>query len=1114
MMEQKISVDTHYTRSIHLEKDAQSLLISYIPTSRALQTLEKIATTFNEFDMPRAWSLIGPYGSGKSAFALFLSQLLGEKNQAVTVLAKTHKPLAAKFEHSKLVYCTVLLTGSPESLSKRLIAALYLATQTYFDKSSPIVNQFKLATETNLTVSEIVVLVTQLQKAVAAKSGAGILCVIDELGKFLEYDARQSNSDDIFLLQALAELARKGHKANLLLVVLMHQTIEQYAKNLGETAKNEWLKVSGRFESVPFLESAEQTMRVIAAAFKNELTDEEKRVVKIHADSVTKVLAEQSALPNHLNLQTASELFSQCYPLHPLSLLILPVLCQKVAQNERTLFSYLGSQEIHGFKDSLSRLNSANEWILPWEIFDYFIQNQPTATTDHLTHRRWAEVVTALDRLGYDAPKSEIELLKTIGLLNIIGHHNGLKASSDLLDLTMPDKTTVLDSLSRKSIINYRAFNTEYRVWEGSDFDLDAAIQEAIQHEGHFNLAEKLNQRKTQLPIVARKYSIQNGTLRYFQPIYIDKDSKIDTVVAPQIHFFLSENGDDNTAFFKLIQNENNTSFIIYVLCENAANYRAVLEDVCALERIQNENPLLKTDRVAQYEWRDVYAAAKNLEEKLLNEFLTTPELHQWFWCAEKLELLNKRALQNYLSSVLEKIYHAAPIIKNELINRHKPSSQGNSARNKLIAAMLLQSHQEDLGFEKDKFPPEKSIYRSLFKETGVHVEKNGRWQLVSPNENRYKFAQVWQGIDNFIAENNSSSQLVALYEYLTAPPFGIQYGVLPLLFVAYYLTNQRNCALYEDGIFCPQVTQENFEVLLKRPELFSFEKVEMRGIQGELFNQYLEKLVGKISDDSSLLDIIKPLAKFIKSLPEYTLYAKEPLSKEVRAVRDAFSQTQSPVKLLFEILPQACGFEVLENIDGFLQTFVQHLKTLENSYSALLKRFKQSLCEALSFDTTLDLSALREHCRQYSDLEKFTRDSQGLQAFIIRLQNNKESDDAWLESIAAFLGKVPPSKWRKENETEADYRLVDFGERLKDLFELHAHQSKVKKGSDTKVTVIRLINENQGEVNYLIPAYIDAEAQHKADKFFDELGDKFHNSDKRVKLALVMKLLDQNKEL
>ena len=1113
MMEQKISVDTHYTRSIHLEKDARSLLISYIPTSRALQTLEKIAATFNEFDMPRAWSLIGPYGSGKSAFALFLAQLLNEKNQAVTVLAKTDQPLAAKFEHSKLGYCTVLLSGNPESLSKRLVAALYLATETYFNKSSPIVNQFKLATEKNLTVSELIELVTKLQNAVATKSGAGILIIIDELGKFLEYDARQSNSDDIFLLQALAELARKGHKANLLLVVLMHQPIEQYAKNLGETAKNEWLKISGRFESVPFLESTEQTMRVIAAAFKNELTDEEKSVVKTHTDLVSKVLVEQSAVPNHLNVQTASELFSQCYPLHPLSLLILPVLCQKVAQNERTLFSYLGSQEIHGFKDSLSRLKSVNEWILPWEIFDYFIQNQPTATTDHLTHRRWAEVVTALERLGYDAPKIEIELLKTIGLLNIIGHHNGLKASCNLLDLTNADKTSALDSLSKKSIINFQRFSGEYRVWEGSDFDLDAAILEAIQHEGHFNLAEKLNQRKTQLPIVARKYSIRNGTLRYFQPLYIDKNSKIDTVVAPQIHFFLSENADDNAAFFKLIQNENN-KLVIYVLCENAANYRAVLEEVCALERIQNENPLLKTDRVAQYEWRDTYAAAKYQEEKVLNEFLTKPELHQWFWCGEKLELPNKRALQNHLSNVLEKIYHAAPIIKNELINRHKPSSQGNSARNKLIAAMLLQNHQEDLGFEKDKFPPEKSIYRSLLKETGVHVEQNGTWRLVVPSENSYRLAQVWQGIDDFIAENNLSGQLVELYKYLNAPPFGIQHGVLPLLFAAYYLTNQRNCALYEDGIFCPQVTQENFEVLLKRPELFSFEKVEMHGIQGELFNQYLEKLVGKISDDSSLLDIIKPLAKFIKNLPDYTLHAKEPLSKEVRAVRDAFSQTQSPVKLLFEILPQTCGFETLENVGGFLQTFVQHLKTLENAYPELLKRFKQSLCEALNFDATLDLSALREHCHQYSDLEKYTHNSQGLKAFITRLQNDKKSDVAWLESVATFLGTVQPTKWRKENEIEADYRLVDFGERLNDLLMLHAHQRKVKDGSDTKVTVIRVINETQGEVNHPIPAYIDAKTQHEADKFFNTLGDKFHNSDKRVKLALVMKLLVDNKLL
>ncbi|MDD5755530.1 MAG: hypothetical protein PHN45_12380, partial [Methylococcales bacterium] len=677
-------------------------------------------------------------------------------------------------------------------------------------------------------------------------------------------------------------------------------------------------------------------------------------------------------------------------------------------------------------------------------------------------------------------------------------------ASSNLLDLTMVDKNCALDSLSKKSIINYRTFNTEYRVWEGSDFDLNTEIQEAIQHEGHFNLAEKLNQRKTQLPIVARKYSIQNGTLRYFQPLYIDKNSKIDTVLAPQIHFFLSENSDDNLIFHTLPKTKN--PLVIYVLCENATNYRVVLQNVCALERIQNENPLLKTDRVAQYEWSDAYAAAKYQEEKLLNEFLTKPELHQWFWCGEKLALLNKRALQHHLSTVLEKIYHAAPIVKNELINRHKPSSQGNAARNKLIAALLTQSDKEDLGFEKDKFPPEKSIYRALFKETGIHVKQNGVWRLVTPNENAYKFSRVWRGIDDFISQNNSSGKLVALYEYLNQPPFGIQHGVLPLLFAAYYLTNQRTIALYEDGIFCPHVTLENFEVLLKRPELFSFEKIERNNgdVKGDLFNKYLETLVGKVSDDAGLLEIIKPLAKFMTRLPEYTLHTRT-LTPEVIAVRDAFLHTQSPVKLLFEILPQVCGFETLNDADKFLKVLVQHLQTLQNTYSKLLEKFQQSVCSAFKLDNT-ELSALRKHCHRYAGLERYTSDSQGLREFIIRLQNNKESDVGWLESVAAFLGKVPPAKWRKENEAEADYKLADLSVRLLDLENLHAHQSNVAKDSDTKVTMIRLTSAAGGEVNY--PAYIDSIVESKANALFDSLDEKFHRADKRTKLAFAMKLL------
>jgi hypothetical protein len=45
-----IQLDTHYTRSINLERDADcsDVLSAYIPASKVLQTLGKIANTFHK----------------------------------------------------------------------------------------------------------------------------------------------------------------------------------------------------------------------------------------------------------------------------------------------------------------------------------------------------------------------------------------------------------------------------------------------------------------------------------------------------------------------------------------------------------------------------------------------------------------------------------------------------------------------------------------------------------------------------------------------------------------------------------------------------------------------------------------------------------------------------------------------------------------------------------------------------------------------------------------------------------------------------------------------------------------------------------------------------------
>ncbi|MBL3527896.1 MAG: hypothetical protein JMN27_09750 [gamma proteobacterium endosymbiont of Lamellibrachia anaximandri] len=535
-----IRVNTHYTRSINMERDVDSLSVvdAYIPTTRALRTLDTMVEAYKADESPRAWSLVGPYGSGKSSFAVFLTHLLSNPSGMATKAAMkklrgVDGGIAKKFtalNKSTSGYCTVLLTGSPESLAKRLIESLARkAEESWAKKRGPspaIIKRLRLIAERKElpSTSEILECIEELQDALARIGYTGLVIVIDELGKFLEYEARHYGANDIFLLQALAEHALAKHATKLSLVVMMHQAFEQYARGLGESLRNEWAKVQGRFENIPFLESSEQVLRIMAAAIEHDLTESDEKRASLAAEKMAKVLAKSNALPGTMDETTAASLFARCYPLHPVSALLLPLLCQKVAQNERTLFSYLGSREAYGFQDGISRCQKIGDWIYPWEIYEYFILNQTAALSDHFTHRRWAEVVTATERLG-DAQDDEVHVLKAVGLLNIIGAQGKFKASKDIINLCLPRKVAVdqaIKSLSEKSIIQYRKFSAEYRVWQGSDFDLDANVEAELEKLGRFCLAESLNNRHNLMPIVARKYTIQSGALRYFYPVFVD----------------------------------------------------------------------------------------------------------------------------------------------------------------------------------------------------------------------------------------------------------------------------------------------------------------------------------------------------------------------------------------------------------------------------------------------------------------------------------------------------------------------------------------------------------------------------------------------------------------
>lgn len=1089
-----VKVNTHYTRSINLERDSESnaSICSYIPTHRAILTLNRIADTINTREVPRSWALVGPYGSGKSAFGLFLSQLLGNPRSATSqhateVLKRTCANLAKNITE-KLTgtegYCCINLTGSPESLSKRLAKAMLTSAQVFFGgRRGPvpqIIKQLQVASESeSVTTSQITELIFELQKSVHRAQGAGVLIIIDELGKFLEFEAKHCDANDIFLLQTVAESAHKPNLVPLHFVVLLHQAFEQYFKGLGEKLKNEWKKVQGRFESIPFLESTEQILKILSVSI---ISDYDKDVISrrsAQCEHIVRSLASVNALPSGMNVSTAHKLFESCYPLHPLTLLLLPTLCQKIAQNERTLFTYLGSQEPSGFLDTLNQLEITDDklpWIMPWEIYQYFILNQPGLTTDHTTHRRWAEVVMALERLG-NAPIQEIQLLKTIGLLNIIGAQGGLKASKEIIALCGDgNEDTInhaLESLQEKSIITYRKYNAEYRVWQGSDFDLEASVQEQKAQMTSVHLAETLNEKKPLHPVVARRYGIEIGTLRYFRPVFIDRFNTNQMVSAdePTLYLCLSEMGEDEALFERCLSTLE-CSLAIGAIIGSSATLKESLIELIALQKVQHSSPELASDPIAQRELKDRLTIALKNERKVISSILEEPSKSTWHWGAHRYKVNNKRAFQELLTLVLKNNYSKTPHLHNELINREKPSSSAIAGRKKLLLAMLEMESIEDLGIEK--FPPEKAIYRSILRATGLHTKANQGWRFTVPESHAASDRDIqplWQAIEDFFDRTEQNPLTVSqLYEELLNPPYGIKAGLLPVLFLSAYLIYRDEIAIYEDGYYSPFLTQELLEKILKSPELFSIQRFRIDHLRDQLFKKYAQAITLDDPADINMMAVLKPLSRFMVNLPDYTKRTKR-ISEKAQKVREHFFSAKSPTHLLFKDLPIACGFElihpkttaeVLEKFSGELKSVFSELRV---AYHVLLSEFQLMLKNTFNESEKISLSELREHLRgRYGPLQTYTIDTHGLKAFLGRLADPYGDDGHWLNSLATFIARKPPEKWLDEDINIADYRLVEFSKRLRDLERLRIHyEENAISSKDNQIEVVMLRTVRQG---------------------------------------------------
>ncbi len=530
-----LPVAVRYTRAVHIARDfavGDPALAGYQATPLVLQTLARILAGLHPASKDRAFALTGVYGTGKSAFGLFLAHYLSAAYHERQRLLDQHGTVAVfdGLASAGPPLLPVLVSGSNRSLRRAILQTVHqtLTEQTSLPDRSPdlLAAIASALQDARVDAQRVADLVEQTNQALTQDTAyGGTLLILDELGQHLEYAFRQNDAPDLFVLQTLAEMAARSGPTPCLLVTILHQAFDRYATTAGVAQRMDWRKVQGRFVDIPFQEPDTEMLRMIGHALCPDDTAGQTPERHAWAGQFAALSEELDLRPSGISADAWTHLLAQTYAIHPLVLLMLPRLFRQLAQNERSLFSFLTSQEPWGVQDVL-RTHCANGVSTPVyrvpHLYAYVEATMGVGLYTRSRGRRWAELAEALARLR-DPDSLTQAVLTTIGTLNACGQQHELRASDRIIACALrdacdaPDVTQTVQQLQSEQHITYRHHSDSYVLWEGSDLDLDTLVQDAMRSISNQTDSATLLQQSTEpVPLVARKHSYQTGAVRHF----------------------------------------------------------------------------------------------------------------------------------------------------------------------------------------------------------------------------------------------------------------------------------------------------------------------------------------------------------------------------------------------------------------------------------------------------------------------------------------------------------------------------------------------------------------------------------------------------------------------
>jgi len=952
---------------------------------------------------------------------------------------------------------------------------------------------------------------------------AGMYIIFDEFSKYIENHRPETISGDMKILQEMCELANSSDRRQIHLTFVAHKSIKEYGNLLPRTVMNSFTGVEGRMTEILFVTSAKNNYELIAHAIKKKK--------ELYGTYWKKRNGESDFAEECYSVAGFSSVFTRedfqkiimegCFPLTPLAAYFLLYISEKVAQNERTLFTFLSKEERNSLIWVVQKKEKEEDWLigLP-EIYDYFSSVFRKDTSNTFIHNEWLKADYAL---GQTKERAERAVIKTLALVRMLNMPEEISGNDLILRLgaclSEEIYQKVKEYLTQKQILCFRMKTAAYDFKNNIGVDIEQEIQKTAKIQFADISVVKALQKFSKMDYEIPKQYNQNYVMtRFFRYQFMQYKDFLELAKAEylfeeefadgKILILVSEENQDSDEGMKAEAIRDKLEYlkdgrIVIIQSWLQLKEKELLGRLAAIEYLLQKESFLEQNRVMKEElFLSREDALYELNQKLQENYL--PEqgnciLHTRCEKYEAFEGLSQIQYNRVLSRIFEKYYYSTPKINHELVNRNHLSAPIRKARNHIVEVLL---QQEDFHRFETGTSPEATIFRATLWNTGL-LDKS-----QTPDD---AMGQVIQKIEEFVKKAETKKSCFSeLYRVLQGYPFGMRKGCIPIYLAYCFVRFQGMIIIYlkEKEI---ELNAETLDNINENPwsyflctEEGTAEKAEYIENLENLFREYKGSRTGQKEQNYR---VVEAISRWMRSLPQYTLTFKESIvemeenkRRELMEFRKLFQrQEMNPWEVLFIEIPQ-----IFEEKEMNYKEVFEKIVLWKQMLDGYLTQVKQKIAGKVK---------QLFHCKENEDL------AQGLKAWYQKQQADRK---LYQTTTSHFLNYIKETKTHNEEDiiSEISKILLDvFVEDWNDgsievfLDTLQRTKEEVEKSEKTEQSAsCRILLED--ETGKVIEKYYKKEKENPNYYFFrnalmdllEEVGESVELEQKVAILADVLK--------